>query len=52
MDENMLYLETDLSLSEDEKYTKCPKMYTNLYCVCLDALQICGKFWDTQYICN
>ena len=35
-----------------------PKFTANLYCNCLsinlrytqaDAVQICGKFWDTQY---
>ena len=36
--------------------TECPKIYGNLYCICLsilqlytDAVQRCGKFWDTQY---
>ena len=36
-----------------------PKFIENLYCICLsipqiytkaDAVQICGRFWDTQYI--
>ena len=36
-----------------------PKFTANLYCICLsvpqiyteaDAVQICGEFWDTQYI--
>ena len=35
-----------------------PKCTANLYCICLakdlrytqaDAIQVCGKFWDTQY---
>ena len=34
-----------------------PKFNANLYCICLsipqintDAVQICGKFWNTQYL--
>ena len=36
-----------------------PKFTENLYCICIsmpqilteaDAVQICGKFWDTQYV--
>ena len=39
--------------------TECPKIYRksvlhllkyNLCCTLSDAVQICGKFWDTQYI--
>ena len=39
--------------------TECPKFNANLYCICLgihswytsaDAVQICVKFWDTQYL--
>ena len=40
------------------KLLSVPKCSANLYCICLslpqihteaDAVQICGKFWDTQY---
>ena len=41
------------------KVLSVPKFTANLYCICLskpqiytkaEAVQICGRFWDTQYI--
>ena len=42
----------------DNQNTECPKFTANLFYICFridlrsteeDAVQICGKFWDTQY---